>query len=295
MQKVIRRVVQKSTSTQLKGNTIMNTILNVTPAGLSNEEIDRLKSEVAKKAIYRTAIFSTSQSLINSAGKLQKFEAYMSRLTQDQQHSILESNRYIDTKDRANESAVRLACLDALQEAKGYALDVDLQPKPQRLPSASQLEAKAKFIEMNESELMKLEVANQTRMMQQASEGVNLATQMFFAADIEEYQPVYDENGKQAYETSEDETDFTRPVQTCSTRLVYFHPESVLKDLIRTRDFLITWANPDYAELGVLVQDIKTVEVALKKFNDITEYAGEESRTTDNLAASNEDLKQAIG
>lgn len=54
MQKVIRRVVP---STQLKGNTIMNTILNVTPAGLSNEEIDRLKSEVAKKAIYRTAIF----------------------------------------------------------------------------------------------------------------------------------------------------------------------------------------------------------------------------------------------
>ena len=270
-----------------------NLIMNVTPAGISNLEVDRLSSEMGKKAVYRTAIFSTVQSLINSAGKLAKFESYMGKLKEEQKQNIMQSNRYLDTKARAEEAAVKLACLDTLQEAHGYALEVNLEPKPQRLSTAEQIKEKAKFAEMSESEVLKIETENQNRMLIQANEGVDLATQLFFSAEIESYEGVYDEEGNQLYESAEDNLDFSRPIQTCSTKLVYFHPESVLKDLTRTRDFLLTWAQTDYAELGILVHDIKQMEAAVKKFQDITEYAGENSRQMDNLAANNQDLQQA--
>lgn len=292
----INKAVNEQSNQSNEGVPKMNTILNVTPDGLSNLEIDRLKSEVAKKAIYRTAIFSTTQNLINSAGKMQKFQTYMLRLPEEQQKNILTSNRYIDSLNRASQSAVKLACLDALQEAKGYALDVILEPRPQRLSTSSQLQEKAKFADMTIEEVTKVELNNQNKMLQQASEGINLATSLFYSADIEEYQPEYDSDGNQLYESYDDndeQADFNRPIQSCSTRLVYFHPESVLKDLTRTRDFLLTWAQTDYAEIGLIVQDIKSIEKACQKFTEITEYASENSREMDNMAATNEDLNQA--
>ena len=264
---------------------IMNTIkhLQVTPKGIHSDQLNMLGSINGLKSIYKTAIFSATQGLLNQSTKLQKFGDYLDRLEtggfKDKVDTIKATPRYTDLKAKAEQLGQRLAILDSLQDAKGFNIDIEIMPMMQRSSNQEEIAKKAAFAKVSVEYVQKAEDAAKTRSFNDSKGAVHLAESFFYSAEVEE-----------AIETDEETGEIIK-----DTLPLFFHPESCLKDLMRSRDFLLTWNAPDYAELGILASDIETMEAATARFIELTEQATEESREFDDKAANSQDLMQGAG
>lgn len=252
--------------------------LGVTPNGIETSQLDQLASDRGIRAIFKTAIFSASQSLLNKASQLKKLNAYIDRLPTDaKKEAVRESDRYIKLDTQALASAKRLACLHAISEAKEFNIEVELAPMFNRGSTKADIEKKAEFAGVTVAEVQKIEDTNIQRQFTDAEHAVTLAEELFYGAETEE-QFLDPETGEEYMETAP----------------VFVHPEACLKDLQRTRDWLLGWNNPDYSELGLLKHDIATMEDCVARFNQIIEEAGEQSREMDDKAADSQTMTQGV-
>lgn len=273
----------ETTQKNVKMNTVKH--IAVTPMGISNDQLDMLSSEIGKKAVYKTAIFSATQNLLNNASKLQKFNNYINRLEsqgmKDKVDSIKTTPRFTDLQDRATAAATKLACLDALAEMKSLDIPIELTPVLRTNINEEQLASTANFARMSVDELRKIKIKQLEQGYTDNCKAVATAEHLFYGASIEDEVEVKDEDG------------YTDIIST--TIPVFFHPESVLKELTKARNWIASWNSPDITELGILADDIDATELALVRFNEITEQAGEGSREMDSKGATDSDLQQGSG
>ena len=111
---------------------------------------------------------------------------------------------------------------------------------------------------------------------EQANSGVKLAEHLFFSAETEEQKMIIEEDGSECY--------FMEPIT------VYFHPEAALKAAENARTFILGWNNPDYAELGLIADDIDCLTECVNRWETMSEGAYEGSRDYDNKAATGADI-----
>lgn len=256
----------------------------VTPQGIETSQLDQLVSDKGIRAIFKTAIFSASQRLLNQASQLKKMDTFADRLKDQglpaKAEAFLESDRYIKINNGAVEAAQRLACLHAISDSKGFNIDVELNPMLNRGSNKEQIEMKAKFAKMTVAEVQAIEDKNALKQLQDANAGVTLAEELFYGAETE-----------CEYEITLEDDEVTHQAATIKQ---YIHPEAALKDLQRTRDWLVGWNNPDYTEIGLLACDIESMENAVARFTEMVEYGTEESRDFDDKAANSQDMTQGV-
>ena len=276
----IANMLNTETNATEPTRTIRNIL--VTPKGIESSQLDQLCSEKGIKGIYKTAIFSATQSLLYASVKLDKFDKYIARMHVGKLgHKVDEiktSTRYIDTQVRANSAAQRLAILHSISDSRGLNINLEITPTQGRISNQADIEKKAKFARMTVDQVMKLEQASAEKAFNDAQDAAATAEMLFYSAEIENHCEEVDEDG----EVSE----------YCEPILTYFHPQACLKDLMRTRNWLVTRSYPDYTEIGLLANDIDTLETACQRFEEMTEQGNEESRDFDDKAASSADLTQ---
>ena len=267
----------------LKKETEMKTIrhITVTPNGIPEDALSILSSEKGIREVYSNSIFGTTQQLLSNAQKLQKFNQHITRLEEtgfiNKAEAIKESTRFIMTQERALESATRLAILDANATAKGLNIDIELSPTLRKMSPKDKIAEKAKFARMKEEEVEALEQKAHLATYNAQLSAQALAEELFFSAETEE----------EVIHVVDDAGQTETVIESVP---IFFHPESVLKALTKARNWLLTWNEPDYAELGLLSSDMDTVEEALSKFVEMTEHGTESGREFDALIASSDDM-----
>jgi len=170
----------------------------------------------------------------------------------DHEAQVLESsNRYLQAKDLAYAQAKRLAVIHSVAE-QNEPIVLEFVPQMGRGSSLADLEKKASFSGMEVAQIQAIESKHALKRMVDANEASGLAEAMFYSVDITV--PSHELNA------DENETLFSDRME------VFIHPEAILKALMRTREWLVSWNNPDYAELGLLKGDIEMLEQAVERF-----------------------------
>lgn len=253
----------------------------VTPQGIEINNLSFLKSEQGKRATYQALCFGGVQSLLIKTSNYQKLLSLVDRMKEQgrtaEANRLEFSDRFLASKQHAEESAQRLAVIHSIASSS-YDIELDFTATLQRGSSQEQIQKKADFAGVEAVLVKSIEEKAILRKYQEADAACDLAQALFYGADvIDRIQVEKDEFG---YETGENEV----------LHSIYIRPEAVMKAFTRARDFLLSWNTPDWAELGVLKADIETLEKTVTRFEEVSEHAGEESRSMDEMAATSADL-----
>lgn len=232
--------------------------IHVTRDGIStNDVVDQLFSERGKASVFQGLIFGATQSLISRAIAYSKFSKVLNQMKEEgrvhEATSLEASNRFLSAKEAAENAARRLVNLSTYAPE----IEISFEATLQRGSSQEQLQQKAQFAGVEEDYVRTIEIKNALKKFQQANEATAFAESLFYSVDIVEVQTEHDADGYE-YETT-------------ATHPVIIRPDHILKGLQRARDFILSWNNPDYAELGLIKADIETMEVAANKFEQLQE------------------------
>jgi len=255
---------------------------NVTPQGIELNDLEQIHSQQGLRATYQALCFGGIQSLLTRTTNYAKMSLLVNRMKKDgriaEATTLETSDRYLKAKEGAEQAATRLAVIHAKAE-QSFAIELDFNPQMQRGSSTDELAKKAAFAGVDVSHVQAIELRNAAKRFEDADAAKSLAEALFYGADtmgtIEETKDEY------GYVDGEITHDIT----------IYIRPEHISKALIRTRDYLLGWSTPDWAELGLLKADIEALDKAQNKFEELTEFSGEASRTMDDGAASSADLR----
>ena len=278
-----RNTTNAASTKEIKMTTIKE--VQVTYQGIPADQIDLFSSDKAVRAIYKGAIFGATQSLMTHAGKLHKFNQFIQRLEEQGMKTKVDeikvSPRYQDTEKRAYDAAQRLAVLHAKSDAKGLDIELELLPTLQRASTQDQINKKAEFAKVKPEYVLEIERKQIQSNYDAAMTAMSLATELFFSVETEIEVNETDEHGQITGTSMQDIECF-------------FNPNAVLKNVTSTRDWLLGWNNPDWAELGILSNDIDTAESALAKFQMMEEGGYEGSRIIDDSSATSQDMTQGV-
>lgn len=255
---------------------------NVTPHGIELNDFEQLHSQQGLRATYQALCFGGVQSLLTRTTNYAKMSSLCNRMKKEgREHEAVTletSDRYLKAKEGAEQAATRLAVIHAKAE-QSFAIELDFTPQMQRTSSTAELTKKAEFAGVDVSHVQAIEMRNALKRFEDADSAKSLAEALFYGADTQGFvEETKDENGYVDGEITHDIA-------------VFIRPEQVSKALIRTRDYLLGWSTPDWAELGLLKADIEAIDKAQSKFDELTENSGEASRQMDEMAASGADLK----
>ena len=227
----------------------------VTPAGIELSQFDQLQSEKGKLAIYQALCFGGIQSLMSRTVNYTKIKNVIDRMKAEGRTAevinLEASNRYLTAKEQAEASASRLSVIHVTAEQL-FAIPLDFTPTMQRGSSTADLALKASFAGVDASYVAEIEAKNALKKFKEVTDASGLAEALFYSADVEDTATEYNADG--------DEMIFNQ------TKKVYIRPDIMQKALIRSRDYLLSWTNPDWSELGLLKADIESLELAADKY-----------------------------
>lgn len=258
--------------------------LQVTPLGVDLEQFAQISSEKGKFAIFQALCFGGVQSLLGRTTTYAKMQTLVERLKKEgrvhEATTLESSDRFLTAKEQAHKAAQRLAIIHSVAE-QSFSIPLEFTPVMQRGSSTADLAKKAEFAGVDVTTVQAIEMRNAVKRYEDANHAAGLAEALFYGANVENEHVTFDSDGNEMVAQT--------LIQT------HIHPEMIKKALVRTRDWLLSWNEPDYAELGLLKNDIESAELALVKFEDLQERSGEGSRQMDEAAASAEDLQAGTG
>ena len=254
-------------------------MINVTRDGIStNDIVDQIYSERGKQAVFQALVFGATQSLMSravAAHKMHTVLGQMKEMGRTLEATTLEaSNRYLTAQEAAHAAARKLVYLSTYSPETV----IEFEPTIQRGSSNEQLKQKATFAGVSEQHVKDIEVKSALRKYEQVKNAAQFAEFLFYSIDIQETATELDADGYE-YETT-------------ATHAVVVRPDHVLKSLQRARDWMLSWNNPDWAELGILKADIEAMEDAASRYETLQENStdhqfDEGGATSADLAAGN--------
>lgn len=255
--------------------------IQVTPQGVSLDQFGQLHSQRGLQAVYQALCFGGVQSLLSRTTNYAKMSLLVNRMKQEgrvhEATTLESSDRFLKAKELAEQAATRLAVIHARAE-QSFAIPLEFTPVMQRTSNNEDLIKKAEFAGVSVTHVQEIEMKNAVKRFEEANKAASLAEALFYAADTTGFiEEVKDEHG---YTEAEIEHEIT----------IYVRPEHISKALERTRDYLLSWTTPDWAEIGLLKADLESVEKAQEQYDELVERSGEASRAMDEGAASGADL-----
>jgi len=237
---------------------------HVTPAGIELSQFEQLQSEKGKLAIYQALCFGGVQSLMARTVNYVKIKSVIDRMKAEGRTAevinLEASNRYLTAKEQAEAAAIRLSVIHAHAESL-FTIVLDFTPTMQRGSSTSDLEMKASFAGVELDYVKAIEAKNALKKFKETENASSLAEALFYSADVENTSTEYNADG--------DEMCFSTPIK------VFIRPDIMQKALIRSRDYLLTWSTPDWAEMGLIKADLESLEKAADKYEAMQDNGNE--------------------
>lgn len=210
------------------------------------DALDLVHSRMGRKAIARNALFGAISSLRAAVTQLEGMTKSINVLTergyQQRADNIRNSTRYTTLEKTCSDRASKAQGIYAIA-CQSFDITPEFEPGVPKHLSRDQLAQIADFAGMTVEEVVAKRNAADERKFRSEMEAMSMTEALFWAA-IEEEEPEV-------------------------------KAESVLRALQQTITFIATWANPDFAELGVLKHDIQIIETIVAKEEELSERSGE--------------------
>ena len=189
-------------------------------------------SQSGRRAIARNSLFGAIASL---RAQVSRFEGMTKSVTvlrdkgfHHRAESIVHSNKYKELDTKVEAAANRAQGIFAMISAS-FDISPEFEPGVPRHLSQEQLAQIADFSGMSIDKVIELRTKADTKRYASELEAMSMTEAMFWAASDPDEDPEV-------------------------------KADTVLKALQQTMNFIMTWSNPDFAELGILKYDIEKIE-----------------------------------
>lgn len=193
--------------------------------------LNSISSQLGRKAVARNTLFGAISSLRSKVSQLEGITKSVSILREKGYHhraeAIANSARFKALDAQVEVAAQHAQGIYALASAS-FDLTPEFEPGVPKHLSQEQLAQISEFSGMSLSQVIDLRTKADNKRYATELEASSMTEAMFWAAEAEEDPEV--------------------------------KAESVLRALKQTMQFITTWSNPDFAELGILRVDIEIME-----------------------------------
>lgn len=198
--------------------------------------MNSISSQVGRKAVARNALFGAIGALRSAVTRFEGMTKSVTVLREKGFHhraeSIVHSNKYKELDAQVEAAAKRAQGIYAIASAS-FDISPEFEPGVPRHLSQEQLAQIADFSGMPIDKVIELRTKADTKRYASELEAMSMTEAMFWSADADEDPDV--------------------------------KAETVLKALQQSMNFIMTWSNPDFAELGILRVDIQIMETLVEK------------------------------
>ncbi len=199
--------------------------------------LNSISSQVGRRAVARNTLFGAIASL---RAQVSRFEGMTKSVTvlrakgfHHRAESIVHSNKYKELDTKVDAAANRAQGIFAIISAS-FDISPEFEPGTPRHLSQEQLAQIAEFSGMSVDKVVELRTKADTKRYASELEAMSMTEAMFWAASDPDEDPEV-------------------------------KAETVLKALQQTMNFIMTWSNPDFAELGILRVDIQIMETIVER------------------------------
>jgi hypothetical protein len=227
--------------------------------------MNTISSQAGRKAVARNALFGAIASLRAQVSRLESMTKSITVLTEKGFHHRADAIRYSDrylSLDKAVETAAKRAQGIYCIAAASFDIKPEFEPGMPRHLSKEQLAQIAEFSGMPVDKVIELRHKADSKRYASELEAMSMTEAMFWSPDPDEDPEV--------------------------------KAETVLKALQQTMGFIMTWNNPDFAELGILRVDIEIMETIVareSKHEGDRDEPGMERQSTEEVNFSTEDVE----
>lgn len=207
--------------------------------------LNTIHSQAGRKAVARNALFGAIASLRSQVSRFEGMTKSVTILREKGFHhraeSIVHSTKYKQLDAQVEAAAQRAQGIFSIASAS-FDITPEFEPGVPRHLSQEQLAQIAEFSGMSVDKVIELRTKADSKRYASELEAMSMTEAMFWSAEAEEDPDV--------------------------------KAETVLKALQQTMNFIMTWSNPDFAELGILRHDIEIMETIAAREMDKDEAAG---------------------
>lgn len=198
--------------------------------------LNSVSSLVGRKAIARNSLFGAIGALRSAVTQLEGMTKSVSVLRERGFHhraeAIVHSDRFASLNERVENAAKRAQGIFAIASTS-FDIKPEFEPGVPRHLSSEQLAQIAEFSGMSVDKVSEIRNRADSKRYATELEAMSMTEAMFWSADAEEDPDV--------------------KAETC------------MKALQQSMNFIMTWSNPDFAELGILRVDIQIMETLVAK------------------------------
>ena len=198
--------------------------------------LNSVHSLVGRKAIARNALFGAIGSLRSAVSQLEGMTKSISVLTERGFHhraeALRHSDRYATLNATVDERAKRAQGIYAIAAAS-FDIKPEFEPGVPRHLSSEQLAQIAEFSGMSVEKVSEIRNRADSKRYATELEAMSMTEAMFWSAEADEDPEI--------------------------------KAETAMKALQQSLTFIMTWSNPDFAELGILKHDIQIMETLVAK------------------------------
>jgi hypothetical protein len=227
--------------------------------------MNTISSQVGRKAVARNALFGAIGALRSKVSQLEGMTKSIVVLTDKGFHhranAIRHSDRYSQLDAQVEAAAARAQGIFA-QASASFDIKPEFEPGVPKHLSQEQLAQLADFSGMSVDKVAELRNKADNKRYASELESMSMTEAMFWSANPED-DPIV-------------------------------KAETVLKALQQSQMFIMTWSNPDFAELGILRHDIEIMEtIAARESNHEgdREEPGLERQSTEHVETTTEDVE----
>ena len=193
--------------------------------------LNSISSLAGRKAVARNTLFGAISALRNAVSRFEGMTKSVTVLREKGFHhraeSIVHGTQYTTLDAKVEELASRAQGIFCMASAS-FDIKPEFEPGVPRHLSQEQLAQIAEFSGMSVDKVIQLRTNADNKRYASELEAMSMTEAMFWSAEPQEDPDV--------------------------------KAETVLKALQQTMNFIMTWSNPDFAELGILRVDIEIME-----------------------------------
>jgi hypothetical protein len=207
--------------------------------------LHEVHSEQGKKAIARNSLFGAIGALRSAVSRAEGMAKSVTVLREKKYehraNAIMHSKVFLDTQAKMEDAAKRAQGIWCIASAS-FDIKPEFEPGVPKHMSQEQLAQIAEFSGMSVNKVIELRTNADNKRYASELEAMSMTEAMFWSAEPDEDPEV--------------------------------KADSVLRALHQTMQFIMTWSNPDFAELGILKYDIERMETIAQHEKDRSEVEG---------------------
>ena len=227
--------------------------------------LNSISSLAGRKAVARNTLFGAIGALRNAVSRFEGMTKSVTVLREKGFHhraeSIVHSAQYQALNAKVEELASRAQGIFCMASAS-FDIKPEFEPGVPKHLSQEQLAQIAEFSGMSVDKVIELRTRADNKRYASELEAMSMTEAMFWSADPQEDPEV--------------------KAEVCA------------KALQQTMQFIMTWSNPDFAELGILRVDIEIMETLVareQEHEDDREEPGMERQSTEHVNLETEDVE----